>query len=162
MGAQIINFRPEGEHQWTLQAACTDLDMFPADGDSRGIRDAKAICQGCPVRFECLTAALDNGEQFGVWGGLDANERSSVRRVESRRARDNGRDRLTSAELAADAIDDEADRLAAEAAERAKLSEAEAAEADRQRRRAEALATAENYNAMLDAASAHVDRSVYA
>lgn len=162
MGAQIINFRPQGEHQWTLQAACTGMDMFPADGDARGIRDAKAVCRGCPVRFECLTAALDNGEQFGVWGGLDANERSGVRRVESRRARDNGRDRLTSAELAADAIDDEADRLAAEAAERARLSEAERAEADRKARRAKALEDAANYGAMLDAASQQVDRVIYA
>lgn len=161
MGAQIINFRPTGEHQWTLQAACTGVDMFPGDGDTRAIREAKSLCQGCPVRFECLTAALENGEVHGVWGGLDGNELATIRRVDARRARDNGRDRTAAKDMAADALDAEATRLEAEAAEQARLSEAERAEADRKAKRAEAMADAANFGAMLDAASAHVDRVVY-
>jgi hypothetical protein len=34
---------------------------------------AKRICAGCPVRSECLEA--HRHERFGVFGGMDANER---------------------------------------------------------------------------------------
>ena len=30
---------------------------------------AKALCQDCPVRLECLAAALERREPWGVWGG---------------------------------------------------------------------------------------------
>ena len=30
---------------------------------------AKALCGGCPVRRQCLAAALDRAEPWGVWGG---------------------------------------------------------------------------------------------
>ncbi len=36
----------------------------PAD-----VETAKALCQGCPVRAECLAGALDRREPWGVWGG---------------------------------------------------------------------------------------------
>ena len=30
---------------------------------------AKSMCAGCPIRLQCLTAALDRAEPWGVWGG---------------------------------------------------------------------------------------------
>lgn len=30
---------------------------------------AKELCGGCPVRRQCLEAALDRAEPWGVWGG---------------------------------------------------------------------------------------------
>ncbi|MFF0816466.1 WhiB family transcriptional regulator [Rhodococcus sp. NPDC003318] len=30
---------------------------------------AKSLCAECPVRARCLSAALDRGEPWGVWGG---------------------------------------------------------------------------------------------
>ncbi|WP_353360526.1 WhiB family transcriptional regulator [Mycobacterium sp.] len=30
---------------------------------------AKALCADCPIRRECLTAALERQEPWGVWGG---------------------------------------------------------------------------------------------
>jgi WhiB family redox-sensing transcriptional regulator len=30
---------------------------------------AKALCADCPIRRECLAAALERGEPWGVWGG---------------------------------------------------------------------------------------------
>jgi Transcription factor WhiB len=45
---------------------------------------AKAFCGPCPVRKECLQWALQNDEQWGVWGGLDTRER---RKLLKRRAR---------------------------------------------------------------------------
>src|ERR1044072_7291880 len=36
---------------------------------------ARAICADCPVAVSCLTYAIDNGEQFGVWSGVDMEYR---------------------------------------------------------------------------------------
>ena len=30
---------------------------------------AKAACAGCPIRRQCLAAALERAEPWGVWGG---------------------------------------------------------------------------------------------
>lgn len=30
---------------------------------------AKSLCEQCPVRARCLSAALDRAEPWGVWGG---------------------------------------------------------------------------------------------
>ena len=32
------------------------------------------------VRLDCLEYALDNGEKFGIWGGLSERERRRLRR----------------------------------------------------------------------------------
>jgi WhiB family redox-sensing transcriptional regulator len=37
--------------------------------------EAKAICRRCPVIEECLTWALDSGQDLGVWGGQAEDER---------------------------------------------------------------------------------------
>lgn len=37
---------------------------------------SKSLCADfCPVRRECLKAALSGGEEWGVWGGYTAPER---------------------------------------------------------------------------------------
>ena len=42
---------------------------------------AKAICETCPVRAECLADALEHGVlAHGVWGGTDDRERQRLRR----------------------------------------------------------------------------------
>lgn len=62
----------------------TDPDLFyPEKGGST--RDAKATCMRCEVRDSCLQAALDNGERFGIWGGLSERERRALTHA----ARDN-------------------------------------------------------------------------
>lgn len=40
---------------------------------------AKAVCRSCPVQADCLTHALETGEEHGVWGGLDEVERVKLR-----------------------------------------------------------------------------------
>jgi WhiB family transcriptional regulator, redox-sensing transcriptional regulator len=64
---------------WTDQALCAQAD--PDAFFSESIRQAsvaKAICSRCPVRQPCLSQALDAREEFGVWGGLDGDERERL------------------------------------------------------------------------------------
>ncbi len=69
-------------------AACKGADsdlFFGPDAEfvtSRREREAqaKAICAACPVRPDCLTFALDTGQVYGVWGGLNEDERRALRR----------------------------------------------------------------------------------
>lgn len=53
---------------------------FPNGTDTEGQRRAKELCATCPVVVECLQYALDNGEDYGVWGGLSEQERANARR----------------------------------------------------------------------------------
>ncbi|MFZ4516969.1 MAG: WhiB family transcriptional regulator [Microthrixaceae bacterium] len=55
---------------WEDLALCRDVDtalFFSDDVDEIG--DAKRICLACPVRTDCLDAAVERGEQYGIWGG---------------------------------------------------------------------------------------------
>jgi WhiB family redox-sensing transcriptional regulator len=80
------------------EAACrsSNPDVFyPARGEST--EDAKAICQQCPVRQECLDHAIEKRELQGVWGALSVRERRHEVQRRLREARLNaiiGSDRL--------------------------------------------------------------------
>ena len=65
---------------WTTRAACkgTDPDELFVQGAAQN--RAKLICRGCQVRTECLADALDNGIEFGVWGGMTERERRALLR----------------------------------------------------------------------------------
>jgi WhiB family redox-sensing transcriptional regulator len=66
---------------WTARASCTETDpgiFFPPHGDPA--TEARQICARCPVRDDCLAYALDADERYGIWGGLDPDERRSLRR----------------------------------------------------------------------------------
>lgn len=64
--------------QWMRQAACkgTDPDLwFPERGELTS--EARAICQTCPVRQNCLEYGLR--ERFGIWGGMSERARRQLR-----------------------------------------------------------------------------------
>jgi len=66
--------------EWMADGLCQQVDgevWYPEKGSSN--RDAKRVCLACPVKAECLQYALDNDEQFGVWGGLSSAERRKLR-----------------------------------------------------------------------------------
>lgn len=68
---------------WRDLAACAgmDPDLFhPHGNNERAKARAVAVCAGCPARPDCLTHAIDNGEQDGIWGGCDPDERRKVAR----------------------------------------------------------------------------------
>ncbi|GAA2199822.1 WhiB family transcriptional regulator [Streptomyces bangladeshensis] len=69
---------------WRTRAACQDVDpeiFFSALSEET----AKAVCRSCPVVEQCLQFALDEDIQFGVYGGLNEDERRSLRRQAVRR-----------------------------------------------------------------------------
>lgn len=46
--------------------------------EQRRVRD---FCKACPVRTECLSHALDQRIEFGVWGGMTERERRALLRA---------------------------------------------------------------------------------
>jgi WhiB family redox-sensing transcriptional regulator len=69
---------------WQYDALCrqhsSNLFFPPATFEKKEDREkreakAKAVCSGCPVKYECLEEANEISEPFGVWGGLNEVER---------------------------------------------------------------------------------------
>lgn len=73
----------DAQEPWYGDAKCASYpaEVFfpPGDVPSAAIA-AKAICETCPVREECLSFALETAQVEGVWGGMDAGERRRLRR----------------------------------------------------------------------------------
>jgi WhiB family redox-sensing transcriptional regulator len=53
---------------WRVSAKCQHNDPNSLFARGRKQHDVKSICSGCPVLTECLSHALDNRIEFGVWG----------------------------------------------------------------------------------------------
>lgn len=73
--------KPELDSSWQDASNCLGVDpdlFFPERGAST--REAKEVCRGCIVREDCLEFALQNGEKFGIWGGMSERERRRIRR----------------------------------------------------------------------------------
>ena len=51
-----------------IPCRAADPDLWFADNPA-DLERAKTLCGNCPVRRQCLTAALDRSEPWGVWGG---------------------------------------------------------------------------------------------
>jgi WhiB family redox-sensing transcriptional regulator len=66
-------------------AACADVptEVFfyegNAAGNARATTIAKSICNKCPIAEACLTWAVHNKEEYGIWGGKTPNERRILR-----------------------------------------------------------------------------------
>ncbi len=65
---------------WVSQSACRNADPDELFVTGAAQNRAKAVCMGCPVRTECLSDALDNRVEFGVWGGMTERERRALLR----------------------------------------------------------------------------------
>ena len=71
----------QSRDSWRADAACSSADtaiFFIGPGKSPAA--ALATCGGCEVRLACLEYALDNEEDYGIWGGLNADQRAKLRR----------------------------------------------------------------------------------
>jgi WhiB family redox-sensing transcriptional regulator len=69
---------------WVVHAPCaqTSPDLFYSDGkggrDVSNVNLARRVCAGCPYKAPCALWAIQNDEQFGIWGGLTPGQRAKV------------------------------------------------------------------------------------
>lgn len=64
---------------WRELALCqhvSQASFFPEAGEN--VHEARRICALCPVKEPCLSFALDNAVEYGVWGGLTVKERLNL------------------------------------------------------------------------------------
>jgi WhiB family redox-sensing transcriptional regulator len=82
--------RDPRETWWLEHSRCIGEDpelFFPVGATGSALaQTARAIeiCNGCPVRAECLEWALDTCQDAGVWGGLGEEDRREIRRARRR------------------------------------------------------------------------------
>lgn len=69
-----------GPMAWAERGACRDVDPDSLFVPGAAQHRAKRVCASCPVRLECLSEALDNRMEFGIWGGMTERERRSLLR----------------------------------------------------------------------------------
>jgi excisionase family DNA binding protein len=72
----------EDDESWRWSARCAQSDpdaWFPDNGAVP--RSAIEICNGCPVRAQCLQWALTHDERFGIWGGMSERQLRRLRRL---------------------------------------------------------------------------------
>src|ERR1700709_559642 len=75
---------------WRHRAVCRDEDpelFFPIGNTGPALmqsEEAKAVCRRWPVMSECLSWALESGQDAGVWGGLSEDERRALKRRNAR------------------------------------------------------------------------------
>lgn len=83
---------------WRKHAACQWVDpelWFPPGDDPQArtkagkeqVAEAKLVCMSCEVRSTCLDYALSTYQGYGVWGGLDEDERRALIRRRAKQAR---------------------------------------------------------------------------
>lgn len=77
------------EARWQDIAACKGMDptIFFGPESAETVKEkrdredaAKAICNTCSVKKECLEYALGSREAYGIWGGLTELERKTLLR----------------------------------------------------------------------------------
>ena len=92
---------------FTLPCHTSDPELFFSERNEE-VELAKSLCGGCPVRSQCLQAALSREEPCGIWGG-ELFENGEV----IARKRTVGRPRLIPAPLEVAALGNEAESDAA-------------------------------------------------
>lgn len=73
------DYDPDEPNAWQADSLCAQTDpeaFFPEKGGST--REAKKICGSCEVKNICLQVALQNGERFGIWGGMSEHQRRKL------------------------------------------------------------------------------------
>lgn len=91
------------ELAWQDEGLCKETDpnlFYPETGDNA--KPAKSICRSCPVQLMCAQYAIDNKEEFGIWGGLSAETTKRLRRRGNARITQKQLDRILRGEDAAE------------------------------------------------------------
>jgi len=73
---------------WMQRANCrgTDPEVFFPDGGG-SVSQAKKICGRCDVIQECREYAVDEPEEYGVWGGMSQQQLGRIRRARGQECR---------------------------------------------------------------------------
>lgn len=90
------NPAPHYDTEWRLHAACkgVDLSTFFFE-DTSPNHDARRLCVTCPVRLDCLEYATEHEKDWGVWAGLTARVRLTLRRLMNQTKSDSVQELLT-------------------------------------------------------------------
>ena len=79
--------------EWKNDALCARVgspDQWFSTGNGHDSRLAEKrtalICVGCRVKDACLSYALENREEWGIWGGMTTTQRNSLLRKQRRHA----------------------------------------------------------------------------
>ena len=78
-------FAIDGDLAWQNQAACrgtasVDSPFFPDEGRSDLVREARKICAGCPVKWDCYAYGQALKVEAGIWGGGTWRQLARIRR----------------------------------------------------------------------------------
>lgn len=79
--SKFLGVDPDEDTSWQKDAACAGSHpalFFPTVEYPKDCADAKAVCAGCVVRFDCLEYALRVREPAGIWGGLATAHREWI------------------------------------------------------------------------------------
>lgn len=74
-------------HRYALCNGVEDADVifFGVDDQERpalpptAVKKARAYCAACPAARDCLTWALSNNEEFGIWAGTTGRQRRALK-----------------------------------------------------------------------------------
>lgn len=74
--------------EWRDIAKCKrhPLDIFFFETENgrystKKINKAREFCSDCKVQSECLSYALNENIEHGVWGGFSSRERNAIKKV---------------------------------------------------------------------------------
>lgn len=74
--------------EWRDSAKCKKqpLETFFFETENgrystRKIQLAREFCSGCDVQIECLSYALNENIEHGIWGGFSSRERNTIKRI---------------------------------------------------------------------------------
>lgn len=75
----LASYDPTTDGHWRDSALCQALEpeLFYSDMNEEKVL-AKLYCGKCAVKDYCLTEALELGDKFGIWGGLEVDERNRL------------------------------------------------------------------------------------
>jgi WhiB family redox-sensing transcriptional regulator len=78
---------------WRHAAKCLGQDpelFFPIGNTGPAVQqidEAKTVCRICEVSDVCLKWALENNQDYGIWGGQSEDERRALKRRTARARR---------------------------------------------------------------------------
>lgn len=80
-------------YHWKNDAKCreydfTDPDIFfleESDQEVQPPKEAEDFCSSCPVKRDCLLAAIKADEKYGIWGGFTRKQRVRLQRPRNRK-----------------------------------------------------------------------------